>query len=317
MSPAAASFVVDAVRTPFGRYGGALAGVRPDDLAATCCAVCSSATRLWTRPASTTSGSATRTRPARTTATSPAWRRCSPGCRRRCRAPRSTGCAARVSRPSSAPRGRSPSATPTIAVAGGVESMSRAPWVMLKPETPYARGHETLWSTTLGWRMVNPAMPARGRSRSARARRSWPTATPSAARTQDAFAVAAHRNAARAWDAGVYADEVVAGRRRRPRSRREHPADSSAEKLARLKPVFRPDGTVTAGNSSPLNDGAAALLVGDEAGAESLGHRTARPDRLAASSGVDPDVFGIGPVQAARDALAGPGSAGRTWWRSS
>jgi acetyl-CoA acyltransferase len=198
----------------------------------------------------------------------------------------------------------------SIAVAGGVESMSRAPWVVLKPAAPYSRAPETMHSTTLGWRMVNPKMPPQ-----------WTVALGEGAEIladryrisrelQDEFAVASHRKAAAAWDAGVYDDEVVAvdgvGLQRDEGIR----ADSSIEALARLKPVFRSDGTVTAGNSSPLNDGAAALLLTDEAGLATLGTDPLVRVVSRASSGVDPDIFGVGPVQAARDAL---GRAGIGW----
>ena len=124
---------------------------------------------------------------------------------------------------------------------------------------------------------------------------------------QDAFAVRSHRNAARAWDAGVYANEIVEiDGIDLDRDEGIRP-DSSVEKLARLSPVFRPDGTVTAGNASPLNDGAAALLIGDEAAATSIGVDPLARIVSRAASGVDPEVFGIGPVQAARDALARAG----------
>jgi acetyl-CoA acetyltransferase family protein len=191
-----------------------------------------------------------------------------------------------------------------LVLAGGVESMSRAPWVLQKPERGYARGHEQLHSTTLGWRMVNPAMPAQ-----------WTVALGEGAEIladqfgisreeQDAFAVASHRNAARAWDEGVYDAEVVRVEGTDLARDEGIRADASMEGLARLKPVFRPDGTVTAGNASPLNDGAAALFLADDAGLERLGS----PEPLArvvsrAASGVDPHVFGIGPVEAAQRAL--------------
>jgi acetyl-CoA acyltransferase len=179
--------------------------------------------------------------------------------------------------------------------------MSRAPWVLLKPEQGFPRGHETLHSTTLGWRMTNPAMPPQ-----------WTVALGEGAEilaeryaisreAQDAFALASHRNAAAAWARGDFAAEVVpvAGLASDESIR----ADTSAEALARLKPVFRPDGTVTAGNSSPLNDGAAALLLGDEAAIEATGSRPLARIVARAVSGIDPHLFGIGPVQAARVAL--------------
>jgi acetyl-CoA acetyltransferase len=194
---------------------------------------------------------------------------------------------------------------------GGVESMSRAPWVMLKPEKPYARTHETMHSTTLGWRMVNPDMPDDWTSRWARARRSWPTATHRARRAGRVRAAQPPQRAA-AWDRGVYDDEVVAVPDTELERDETIRPDTSVEKLAKLKPAFRKDGTVTAGNSSPLNDGAAALLLGDEAGARRRAraagaHRLARGQRdRAAAVRHRP---GRGGQQGARSA---PASAGAT-----
>jgi acetyl-CoA acetyltransferase family protein len=191
-----------------------------------------------------------------------------------------------------------------IVVAGGVESMSRAPWVLGKPERAYPRGSETLHSSTLGWRMVNPRMPAE-----------WTVALGESAELladeyrisrdqQDEFALRSHRRAAAAWADGRFEREVtaVAEAPELTRDQSVRP-DTSAAALARLKPVFRPDGTVTAGNASPLNDGAVALLLADEAGAARIG---AEPLARIVSRGVhavDPRVFGIAPVQAARTAL--------------
>jgi acetyl-CoA acyltransferase len=179
--------------------------------------------------------------------------------------------------------------------------MSRAPWVLPKPEQGFPRTSETLYSTTLGWRMVNPAMPPQ-----------WTVALGEGAEiladryaisreAQDAFALASHRNAAAAWAAGTFADEIVhVAELDIDESIR---ADTSAEALARLRPAFRPQGTVTAGNSSPLNDGAAALLLGDDAAIEATGARPLARVVSRAVTGVDPHLFGIGPVAAARAAL--------------
>ncbi len=185
--------------------------------------------------------------------------------------------------------------------------MSRAPWVMLKPGSPYSRASETMHSTTLGWRMVNPQMPSQ-----------WTVALGEGAEiladrygisreAQDEFAVASHRKAAAAWDAGVYDDEIIQVEGVTLERDEGIRPDSSVAALARLKPVFRPDGTVTAGNASPLNDGAAALLLAGETGLSMIGGEPLARVVSRASSGVDPDVFGIGPVQAARDALARAG----------
>ncbi len=303
MSSSAASFIVDAARTPFGRHGGALAGVRPDDLAATVLrALIGRQSRLdpasiddvWFGDANA-AGEDNRNvaRMAILLAGIPT------------SVPGSTVnrlCGSGLEAVFAASRAVAVGDA-SITVAGGVESMSRAPWVVPKPETPYARGHETMHSTTIGWRMVNPAMP-----------KQWTVALGEGAEIladrydisreqQDAFAVRSHHNAARAWDAGVYDGELVLVEGIDLDRDESIRADSSMEKLAKLQPVFRPDGTVTAGNASPLNDGAAALLIADEAGVDAIGGEPLARIVARASSGVDPDVFGIGPVQAARDAL--------------
>jgi acetyl-CoA acetyltransferase family protein len=196
----------------------------------------------------------------------------------------------------------------SVVVAGGVESMSRAPWVMMKPEVGYARGHETLHSTTLGWRMVNPRMPE-----------AWTVALGSGAElladrhgigrsSQDAFAVASHRKAHAAWEAGAFDAEVehLIDDQGRPLLAQDESIrpDTDLERLARLRPSFRPDGTVTAGNASPLNDGAAAVLLAGEAGLARVGGREPLA-RIAARAvaAVEPQWYGIAPVTAAETAL--------------
>ncbi|GAB3548303.1 acetyl-CoA acyltransferase [Actinopolyspora lacussalsi] len=190
-----------------------------------------------------------------------------------------------------------------LVLAGGVESMSRAPWVLPKPGRAYPRGHETLHSTTLGWRMINPEMPPE-----------WTISLGESAELladkygigraeQDAFAVRSHQRAAAAWEQGLFEDEVVPVPGTDLTRDEGVRADTSEEALGKLKPAFRADGTVTAGNSSPLNDGSAAVLLGSRAAADEVG---AEPLARVVSRGVaavDPDVFGIGPVRAARTAL--------------
>ncbi|MGJ7908459.1 thiolase family protein [Actinopolyspora sp. H202] len=190
-----------------------------------------------------------------------------------------------------------------LVLAGGVESMSRAPWVLPKPGRAYPRGHETLHSTTLGWRMVNPEMPSE-----------WTISLGESAELladkygigraeQDAFAVRSHQRAATAWEQGLFEDEVVPVPGTELTRDEGVRADTSEEALGKLKPAFRADGTVTAGNSSPLNDGSAAVLLGSRTAANEVG---AEPLARVVSRGVaavDPDVFGIGPVRAARTAL--------------
>ena len=299
---AEATYIVDAVRTPVGRYGGALAGVRPDDLAAHALRALVTRTEVdperiddvffgdanqagednrdVARMAVLLAGLPTSIPGATVT------RLCGSGME----------AATQASRAIAAGDG-------SLCVAGGVESMSRAPWVLLKPERPLPRGHEILHSTTIGWRMVNPAMP-----------RDWTVSLGEGAeiladryaitrQDQDAFALRSHRRAAAAWERGAFADEVVA----LPELERDESirADTTPERLAALEPVFREGGTVTAGNSSPLNDGASALLIADEAaldGREPLARIAGR-----GVSAVEPPLYGIGPVEAAETALARAG----------
>ena len=296
------AFVLDAVRTPFGKYGGALAGTRPDDLAAHVLRALAERTGL--DPSTVDEvvlGDANQAgednRDVGRMATLLAgWPTSVPGStvNRLC----GSGLDAAMQASRSIQVGDA-----SLVVAGGVESMSRAPWVMLKTEKPFPNASQTLHSTTLGWRMVNPEMPEQwtvslggsteilaGRYGIGRAE-------------QDAFALASHQNAARAWDEGLYDGYVVpvpGVDLTRDESIR---ADTTAEKLAKLKPVFKQDGTVTAGNSSPLNDGASAVLLGDQAAADRL--KLTPLARIAGrgAAGVDPDVFGIGPVRAAELAL--------------
>jgi acetyl-CoA acetyltransferase family protein len=197
-----------------------------------------------------------------------------------------------------------------IVLVGGVESMSRAPWVVLKPEKGFPAGPSTMHSTTLGWRMVNPNMPDQWTISLGESTEKLAGIHGIGREAQDALALKSHQRAAAAWDAGFYDDHVI-GVPDTDLARDEGiRADSSLEKLAKLKPAFVKDGTVTAGNASPLNDGASAVLVASEAGAGKAGK-----DPIARIAGrgtfaVDPDIFGIGPVEAVNRALK---RAGITW----
>jgi acetyl-CoA acetyltransferase family protein len=193
----------------------------------------------------------------------------------------------------------------SIAVAGGVESMSRAPWVLLKPDKPYPRGHETLHSSTLGWRMVNPRMPAEWTASLGEGAELLADRYGITRERQDAFALRSHQRAAAAWDRGAFADELCEhDALERDESIR---AGSTLEALAKLRPVFRDGGTVTAGNASPMNDGASALLLADEAAAGDLGREPLARIAGRGVSAVDPPLYGIGPVEAAERALARAG----------
>ncbi|MFF1463779.1 thiolase family protein [Streptomyces sp. NPDC058330] len=188
-----------------------------------------------------------------------------------------------------------------LVVAGGVESMTRAPWVLPKPDRAFTARDVTAVSTTLGWRLVNSAMPEEWTVSLGQCNELLQERFSISRERQDAFAARSHRLAARAWDEGFYDDLIVpvAGLARDEGIR----PDTSPEKLAALKPSFRPDGTITAGNASPLSDGASALLLGTAAAADRIGR-----DPLARIAGrgvhaVEPRMFGHAPVEAAEQAL--------------
>jgi acetyl-CoA acetyltransferase family protein len=296
-------FILDAVRTPIGRHGGALAGQRPDDLAAHVIAEV-----LKRSPAldpatvgdvvfgdGNGAGEDNRNvaRMALLLAGVPP---SVPGTtvNRLC----GSGLEAVIAASRAIEVGDH-----SVCVAGGVESMSRAPWVMLKPERGYPRTNETLFSTTLGWRMVNPRMPAGWTISLGEGAELLASTYGISREAQDAFALRSHQQAAAAWDAGRYADEVVAlpgVEHARDECVR---ADSSMAALAKLRPAFRPDGTVTAGNASPLNDGAAAVLLADADGARRSGREPLARIVARGVSAVEPPMYGIGPVEAANTAL--------------
>ncbi|MET9260036.1 thiolase family protein [Amycolatopsis sp. NPDC004079] len=297
------AYVLDAIRTPFGRYGGALSGVRPDDLAAG--VLRALAERNGLDPSTVdevllgdANGAGEDNRNvARMAALLAGWPTSVPG------ATVNRLCGSGVEATMQASRAIQVGDA-SLVVAGGVESMSRSPLVMPKPDKAFPAGNQTLYNTALGWRMVNPAMPSQwtvslGESTELLAERYGISRD-----EQDAFAARSHVNAARAWDEGFYDDHVVPVEGVELTRDEGIRPDSTPEKLAKLKTVFRKEnGTVTAGNASPLNDGASALLLGDAAAAERLG--TTPLARIAGrgAAGVDPDVFGIGPVRAAEIAL--------------
>jgi acetyl-CoA acetyltransferase family protein len=293
-------FIVDALRTPVGKLGGALATTRPDDLAATVVrALVDRAELDPERIDEVYFGDANQAgednrNVARMAVLLAGLPTSVPG------ATVNRLCGSGMEAVFSASRAIAVG-DESVCLAGGVESMSRAPWVVLKPEKPFPRTHETMHSTTLGWRMVNPEMPdewtvSLGEGAEILADRHGITRE-----QQDAFALKSHQQAAAAWERGAFADEVVPVPGVELERDENIRADSSLEKLAQLKPVFRKDGTVTAGNSSPMNDAASALVLASEAD-NPLARIASR-----ASSAVEPQLYGIGPVEAANKALARAG----------
>ncbi|GHB23996.1 thiolase family protein [Streptomyces chryseus] len=303
-------YIVDAVRTPIGKFGGALSRVRPDDLAAHVVKSLVARTpdldpaRIDDVYFGDANGAGEDNRDVARMAVLLAGLPVSvPGVtvNRLC----GSGLEAVIQAARAVAVGDA-----SVAVAGGVESMSRAPWVLQKPERAFPAGHQELYSTTLGWRMTNPRMPDE-----------WTVPLGEGAELvadkhgitreqQDAFALASHQKAAKAWADGLYDGEVV------PYDGVDLTRDecvregSTPEALARLKPVFRKDGSVTAGNASPLNDGAAALLLVDDEGLRATGREPLARIRASAVTGIEPQLFGLGPVEAVRRALA---KAGRSF----
>jgi len=293
--------VLSAVRTPVGRYGGALAGERPDDLAAL--VIGEAVSRAGVPPeriedvwfgAANQAGEDNRN-VARMAALLAGLPESVAGVtvNRLC----ASGLSAVVGACHAVAAGDG-----DIFVAGGVESMSRAPLVMAKPEHAFPRGNATAWDTTLGWRFPNPRMEemypleSMGETGENVAERYGVTRE-----EQDAFALQSQQRWAAADADGRFADELVPVGEV---ARDEHPRpDTSAEKLGALKPAFREGGTVTAGNSSGINDGAAALVIASEEKAQELGVEPLGAFAGSAVAGVDPRVMGIGPVPAVRKLL--------------
>jgi acetyl-CoA acetyltransferase family protein len=296
-------FVYDAVRTPFGRYGGALAGVRPDDLAAHVVrallerapgldparvdeVVLGNANgagednRNVARMAGLLAGLPT-TVPATTV-------------NRLCGS--SLDAAIVGSRQIAVGEA-------DVVVVGGVESMSRAPWVLPKPEKAFPSGDARLVSTTLGWRLVNPEMPDAWTVSLGEATEQLREREGVTREEQDEFALRSHKQAAAAWDRGFYDGQVVAVPGVELARDESIRADTTLEKLAGLKPVFRADGTVTAGNASPLNDGASAALLGSAAAEALVGVPPLARIAGRGASATDPQYFGFAPVEAANLAL--------------
>ena len=302
------AYLLDAVRTPFGRYGGALAGARPDDLAAH--VVRTLVERSPQLDPATiddvvlgnANGAGEENRNVARMAVLLAGLPTSiPGVtvNRLC----ASSLEAAIAGSRAVECGDA-----SLVLTGGVESMSRAPWVLPKPERTFPRGDETLHSTTLGWRLVNPRMPERWTISLGESTEGLADRYGIAREAQDAFAVRSHRRAAAAWDDGFYDGWVVPVPDTELARDEIMRPDSSLEALAKLRPAFRREGgTVTAGNASALNDGAAAVLIGDARAADAIGREPLARIAGRGVSGVDPDVFGIGPVEAVNRALAQAG----------
>jgi 3-oxoadipyl-CoA thiolase len=297
--------ILSGVRTPVGRYGGVLSGERPDDLAAL--VIREAVDRARIDPgeiedvyfgAANQAGEDNRNvaRMALLLAGLPETvagvtlnRLCA------------SGLSAIVSACHAVAAGEG-----DLYVAGGVESMSRAPLVFAKPEHAFPRGNQLVYDTTLGWRFPNPRMEelfpleSMGETGENVAERFGVSRE-----EQDAFALQSHRRWAAANEAGRFAEELVSVHEV---ERDEHPRpDTDAAKLGALKPAFRKDGTVTAGNSSGINDGAAAVVIASEEKARKLGSEPLGAFVSAAVAGVDPRVMGIGPIPAVQKVLARAG----------
>jgi len=313
------AYLLDAVRTPVGKLGGALAGGRPDDLAAV------TLKELLLRhpdldPAliedvflGNANGAGEENRDvARMAALLAGYPTSVPGTtvNRLC----GSGLEAAIQAARAIETGDA-----SLVVAGGVESMSRAPWVLPKPGKAFPHGSLTAESTSLGWRLVNPRMPSEWTVSLGEATELLAERYHIGREDQDAFALESHEKAGKAWAAGKFDAEVVGWDHLAPilpqgrnapqaLTRDESIRDGGTlEVMARLKPAFRSAGTVTAGNSSTLNDGASAVLIGDEATAQRLGVTPLARIVSRAVHAVEPQYFGIGPVEASRKALAKAG----------
>lgn len=303
------AYLYEAVRTPFGRYGGRLSGVRPDDLAAAVLAMLAQRVpgldpgRIDDVIYGTANGAGEDNRNvARMAVLLAGWPTHVPGATVNRLCGSSLEAAIQGSRAIE-------TGDASIVVAGGGEAMSRSPWIMRKPERAFPTANETLYSSALGWRMVNPKMPAQWTISLGESTEKLVQMHGITREEQDAFALRSHQLAARAYADGVLT-EVLPVPGTDLEADESIRADTSLEKLAKLEPAFRAGGTVTAGNSSPLNDGASAVLLADEASAAPLGRAPLARIVSRAAHGVDPDVFGIGPVQAANTALE---RAGLRW----
>ncbi|MEU9264541.1 thiolase family protein [Streptomyces sp. NPDC048251] len=308
-------YIVDAVRTPIGRYNGALASVRPDDLAAHAIRELVARTPALD-PSSiqdvyfgNANGAGEENRNVgRMGALLAGLPTSVPGVtvNRLC----ASGLEAVIQAARAIAAGDA-----SVAVAGGVESMTRAPYVLPKSDRAFPAGHAELYSTTLGWRMVNPRMDPQWTIPLGESAELIADKHKIGREQQDEFALASHRKAAAAQQAGLFDAELAPVSIPR---RKGDPvvfdadecvrADASLEAMAKLRPSFRTEeGTVTAGNASPLNDGAAALLLVDEEGLRATGREPLARISATGVSAIDPQYFGLAPVEAVNRALAKAG----------
>jgi acetyl-CoA acyltransferase len=301
------AFVYDAVRTPFGRFNGGLSGVRPDDLAATVLRAV-----LERNPAldpadveevvlGNANGAGEDNRNVARMASLLAGLPVS--------VPGSTVnrlCGSSLDAAMTGSR-MIETGDADIVLTGGVESMTRAPWVLPKPSRAFPAGNLEAVSTTLGWRLVNPQMPEEWTVSLGEANEQLVEKFDVSRERQDAFAARSHNRADAAWNRGFFDDHVVAVPDTDVTRDENVRAGASVESLAKLRPSFRTDGTITAGNASPLTDGASAVLLGSERAAERLG---APPVARIAGRGahaLEPQMFGYAPVEAAEKALSRAG----------
>ncbi|GAA0573628.1 MULTISPECIES: thiolase family protein [Streptomyces] len=304
------TYLYAAARTPFGRFNGALAGVRPDDLAAhAIAAVLDKAPELdraridevvWGNANGAGEENRNVGRMAGLLAGLPV---SVPGTtvNRLC----GSGLDAAMVASRQIETGDA-----EIVLAGGVESMTRAPWVLPKSDRPYPAGDVTAVSTTLGWRLVNDRMPAEWTVSLGEANEQLGEKLGISRARQDEFASRSHELAHQAWESGFY-DDLVSPVPGTGLTRDENiRSTTTAEVLGGLRPVFRTDGTITAGNASPLNDGASALLLGSDRAALAIGLDPVARIAGRGTSALEPQMFGYAPVEAANRALA---RAGISW----
>lgn len=309
-----AAFLCDGVRTPIGRYGGALASVRPDDLAAMPIAALLARNPLLDPAAidevylgcANQAGEDNRNI-ARMAALLAGLPESVPG------STINRLCGSGLDAVASAARAIV-AGDIDVAIAGGVESMTRAPLVMAKAGSAFARD-QAVHDTTIGWRFVNPVMQARyGIDSMPETGENVAAEFKISREDQDAFALRSQQRAARAQASGRFAKEIIpvdvrSGKTTMTLDRDEHPRETSLEKLAGLPTPFRAGGTVTAGNASGVNDGAAALIVASAAAVEKFGLTPRARVIAAATAGVAPRIMGIGPIYATRKLLERTGMA--------